>query len=189
MVTWFQFSARNCVLNRWMRLFQKLFHPLLSSYWRAPSSISWTPLLDYYLVRFYLLYFCFSFISELMNKWDQSPVILTMSEKATPIWQISFPAGDYRWIEPRIVKWWRLYIFSYNLSKWQSTNNYTLDEWVWVYSFGLLRISIVSNLQEKGVVGLVSCLRQFARIFVSPSSALSRSSTIYLQQKIFFIEN
>jgi Amiloride-sensitive sodium channel len=38
------------------------------------------------------IYGCGLLISDLHTKWNDTPVIISLSEKATPIWQIPFPA-------------------------------------------------------------------------------------------------
>ncbi|XP_073846602.1 pickpocket protein 28-like [Musca autumnalis] len=37
------------------------------------------------------LYFCISIIVKVYDKWHETPVIVTFSEKSTPIWNIPFP--------------------------------------------------------------------------------------------------
>lgn len=38
------------------------------------------------------IYFCSSIVGKIYVKWDTTPVIVSFSEKSTPIWSIPFPA-------------------------------------------------------------------------------------------------
>lgn len=47
----------------------------------------------FWIVAFALSVFgCGRLIVNLINKWEQSPVIVSLSERSTPVWQIPFPA-------------------------------------------------------------------------------------------------
>ncbi|XP_058837402.1 pickpocket protein 28-like [Topomyia yanbarensis] len=47
----------------------------------------------WWIVMFFIsLYGCGRLIENVYNKWDQTPVIVSFSEKSTPVWQIPFPA-------------------------------------------------------------------------------------------------
>jgi amiloride-sensitive sodium channel len=47
----------------------------------------------FWLVAFIIAVFgCQSLITKIYIKWQQTPVIVSFSEKSTPIWSIPFPA-------------------------------------------------------------------------------------------------
>lgn len=38
------------------------------------------------------VYLSYLMIQDSYRKWDQAPVIVSLSEKATPVWKVPFPA-------------------------------------------------------------------------------------------------
>lgn len=55
-------------------------------------SRNWKEKCFWMLVFVVSLYFCGSMIYKAYVKWHETPVIVTISEKSTPIWSIPFPA-------------------------------------------------------------------------------------------------
>ncbi|XP_073848490.1 pickpocket protein 28-like [Musca autumnalis] len=49
-------------------------------------------ILFWIIVLIVTLYFCISIMVKVYDKWNETPVIVTFSEKSTPIWNIPFPS-------------------------------------------------------------------------------------------------
>lgn len=52
----------------------------------------WKEIFFWIVVFVVSIYFCSSMIVKVYVKWYETPVIVTLSEKSTPIWNIPFPA-------------------------------------------------------------------------------------------------
>lgn len=52
----------------------------------------WKEITFWIVVFVITIYFCASIIAKVYVKWIETPVIVSFSEKSTPIWNIPFPA-------------------------------------------------------------------------------------------------
>lgn len=75
------------------------------------------------------MYFCSTLISNVWDKWNETPVIVSFSEKSTPVWEIPFPAVTIcsETKEEKVNEFDFTKFYNHLLKNWQINGTVTLD--------------------------------------------------------------
>ncbi|KAL5275289.1 hypothetical protein ACFFRR_001294 [Megaselia abdita] len=81
------------------------------------------------LIFLVFMYCCSILISNVYNKWNETPVIVSFSEKSTPVWQIPFPAVTIcsETKEEKQHEFDFTKFYNYLLNHWENDGKITLD--------------------------------------------------------------